>query len=515
MIEEVSTQIKGEDITKIRDAALESTFMFGKIVCGFLDLDPDFHGMVMSKWVEKPTRFKLGMAPRGHFKSSLWTIADNLRRVTRDPDLEILIVNEKEGNITKWIHTMQEVVMSEIYQGLFPDRVPNPLKVRWNQNQLELKRKKAKPQANIEGMGVTSAMTSNHFDIICPDDIAGEEAYNSALVMQQTVEKRKRLPSLLKNMATSRIHDYCTRWGPNDPPSWLMKNIPDLDVLKLSVWRKPGIPWFPAFFPLEELEKLRRQYGPRDWALQYLNEIVGGDATRFDPDLLRNWTMVEDEEGNEIFVLETPLGEKRVKREECLAFQIIDAGLNPESNDARTANVTAFLTPPTDTSPFDIVIAEAKATRSTPAQVVEEAKKSYDRWGPLFASIETFGGHQAFFGWLSTTYPDMRIRELKKDFSRNAKHKRINGFWGSYPNQGRVYIHRSHTDLVDELVAYPNGLTVDLLDAAGYLPTVWAPPERKKPQRLLPPGVSAFDLADDWDYKEPIVLDGINPTTGY
>ncbi len=51
------------------------------------------------------------------------------------------------------------------------------------------------------------------------------------------------------------------------------------------------MPWFPGtpdkpFFTPEYLEQIRRQYGPRDWALLYLNEIVGGDATRFNPDLI-------------------------------------------------------------------------------------------------------------------------------------------------------------------------------------------------------------------------------------
>jgi hypothetical protein len=37
----------------------------------------------------------------------------------------------------------------------------------------------------------------------------------------------------------------------------------------------------------------------------------------------------------------------------------------------------AFFTPPRNTEPFDIVIVEAKATRSTPAQVVEESWATY------------------------------------------------------------------------------------------------------------------------------------------
>ena len=506
---------KGEDLERIRQVCLHSTYAFAKFICGFHDLDPEFHE-AMAAWIQKPTQNKLGMAPRGHLKSTIWTVADSLRRVTADPSLQILIINEKADNIIKWVGIMQNVVMSEYYQALFPEVVPDTRKVRWNALQLELKRKTPKPQPCIEGQGITSALASNHYDIIKADDLVSDEASTSPTVMEDAVTKRKRFPSLLINQATSQIHDICTRWGPNDPANWVMKNVKDVDILKLGVWKSPGVPWWPKFFPPEKLEEMRQQYGPRDWALLYLNEIVGDGASHFDPGLLRYWTMETDAEGKEVFVLETPLGNKRIPKDDCLGYQVIDAGLSPESKDARTANVVGFLTPPTETTPFDYIIVEAKATHSTPAEVLVEAKASYDRWNPLYAAIETFGGHQAFFGWLCSAYPDMRIRELKKDFSRSAKVKRINGFWGSFPNQGRVYVHRTQTDMLDELVAFPNGFTVDLLDAAGYLPTVGAPPSLKKPEKFRRHGVSDFDLSDyDPEELSQQVSEGSSRLTGY
>ncbi len=515
-------EIQGEDLDQVRKACLDSTFAFARFVCQHKDLDADFHGM-MSRWIEKPTRFKLGMAPRGHFKSTIWTVADSLRRVTKEPETQILIINEKEENIHKWIRLMQEVVLSPLYGALFPDRVPNLAKVRWNANQLELKRDNAMPQPCIEGNGIGSATTSNHYNVIKPDDLVSEEAYNSILVMEAAVEKRKRMDSLLVSPAQSEIHDICTRWGPNDPANWVMKNVQDVDVMKLSVWKDEDktVPWFPGrpdkpFFPKETLDKLRVQYGAKDWALLYLNEIIGGEATKFNAGDLRYWTTEMDEEGVPSFVLERPGKEARkVKVDDCFKFQIVDAGLSPESHDARTANVVAAITPPTTTGPFDIVILEAKATRSLPNEVIKEAKFSYDRWNPMLAAIETFGGHQAFFYWIAATFPDMRIRQLDKDFSKNAKHKRIIGFWGSYLPQGRVYINRhAHLDLVDELIAYPTGKTVDLLDAAGYLPSVWAPPQMARPKRVSPSDL--FDLADiDPEDMASMENDGWSPVTGY
>jgi hypothetical protein len=138
-------------------------------------------------------------------------MADKLRRVVANPQLEILIINEKEGNIIKWIKYMQDVVLGDHFGAFFPDVVPNPerdRRVRWNALQLELKRKAPRPQACIEGMGMGSALASNHYDIVAPDDLVSEEAAYSAIVMEQAVETEE-IRLLLKNLNTSempRVH---------------------------------------------------------------------------------------------------------------------------------------------------------------------------------------------------------------------------------------------------------------------------------------------------------------------
>jgi hypothetical protein len=502
-----------EQRQKIREAMLSSTFAFGKFVCGFHDLDPDVHAK-MSLWIQRPTRFKLGQAPRGFLKTSTWTIANGLRRATKDPNSRTLISNEIQDNAEKWIGLMQDIVMSPIYRWLFPEVVPDPTRVKWNAHQLELKRTAKWPEATIEGCGVGGASTSNHYSTLINDDLVGKAARESPAVMEKAIDHRKLCWSLMVDASQSEIHDFGTRWAPQDVIDWILKNVSDVDQYFVPI-RTNGTPTWPTRYPEEIIKQIRLEQGGEMFALQYENRVVGEGASKFDSALLRKWHLEFDHEEKMVFVLETPQGEKRVKREDCWGFQIIDAGLNPESPDARTANVTAFLTPPTPTVPFDLIIVEAKATKSTPYEVIEESHKSYAKWDPLYASIETFGGHQAFFHWLCVTYQDMRIRELKKDFSRNAKQKRINGFWGSYPSQGRVYILRSHTDLVDELDAYPHG-TVDLLDAAGYLPTVWAPPNPQKPGIYRRPGVSDFDLSD-YDAQEMIdkVMEGRSDFTGY
>lgn len=503
----------------IREMALRSTYGFAKFVCNFPDLDGDFHGM-MCRWIEKPSRLKLGLAPRGHFKSHVWTMADKLRRVTKDPNLRVLICNETLDNTVKFISTMQAIVQSPIYRWLFPEVVPDPRLVRWNQTQLELKRDRKYPQPTIEGIGVGGASTSNHYDIIVNDDLCGKEARESPSVMEKAIYQRKLSWSLMVNPSTSEIHDIGTRWHPNDVADWIIKNVTNVDLLKLTVFKEPGVPWFPRFFPADVLEQIRREQGPVMWALQYLNEAIGEGASDFDTTLLNHYTLSEDTKGDAIIVLEKKVGfetKTRVVRvSDTTRFQLIDAGLSPESHDARTANVVVALCPPEKNEPFDIVVLEAKATKSGPADVVQKAIDTYEKWDPMVAAIEVFGAHVTFFHWLQQEAPTMRLRKLPTD-TKKSKDTRIREFY-PFIEQGRVYVHRqTSADLVDEMAAYPNGRTVDLLDALAYAPKVWVPPVvDDKPKR--PAGVTDFDLADnldDADFMGPGGGEGRSSFTGY
>ena len=113
----ISSSPSEEKRVEIREMVLRSTYAFGKFVCGFGDLDPDIHGG-MCRWIEGGGRFKLGIAPRGFFKTSTWTLADGLRYATANPNSRTLLSNEIQDNAEKWIGLMQDVVMGPIYRWL-------------------------------------------------------------------------------------------------------------------------------------------------------------------------------------------------------------------------------------------------------------------------------------------------------------------------------------------------------------------------------------------------------------
>jgi hypothetical protein len=335
-----------------RESVLRSTYDFARVVCGFRDLDPRLHGF-MCRWIQNG---KKGLAPRGHLKTSCWTIAENLRFVTEDPNRRVLLVNEVVGNSAKWIRFMQSICQGEVYRWLFPDRIPNVAdrSVRWNETQLELRRSQSFPEPTIEGIGCGGASTSNHYDRVHEDDLVGKAARESEKEMKTAIAQHLLAESLL--VAPDRaIFSVCTRWHPHDVADWQLRNERDLDYLclKALVRGKDRIqrPLWPARFPLEKLEDIRRKFGPAWWSLQYMNEAIAEGVTAFDPAHLRRyrWLRVPTRSGNGLEeALELHIERRRrvVRLSDCTKFQTIDAGLSPESTSARTASVVVGLTPP-------------------------------------------------------------------------------------------------------------------------------------------------------------------------
>lgn len=488
---------------RLRAEALTSTYVFSTAVCGFADLKPEFHA-AMATWIERDQRpdpdrpghmlhcrNKLGMAPRGHLKSSIWTVADKLRRVTRHPNLRILISNETEDNITRWMNTMQAVVLSPVYQWLFPERVPDfdaKRKPRWNQTQLELRRTENWPQATIEGIPVGGASTSNHYDIIDNDDVVGKRARYEPSTMQKAIDHGMLCWSLLVNPAENLIHDVGTRWTADDYLNWRLRTTENIDIFKLPFW-KPGREGIEALwnerFPSDVITQLQRSLGPEFFALQYENDPLAHGATDFDAAKLRSfrWAYRTQPNGKErrYVVLERPEhdgGDRWFPVDQMSRVQIMDAGLSPESKDARTANVVVGLVPGETGRPFDIVILRADAVKADPNKAMERGYEVYQDFDPMVWAVESFGAHVTYFYSIASRYPLVRISKLKQDTSR-PKESRIREMY-PFVDQGRVYVHRSEGhEFVKEFAGFPNGRTVDLLDAFAWAPTIWAPPQTK------------------------------------
>lgn len=473
----------------------------GKAVIGFKDLTTTFHAE-MSRFILRPSKRKLALAPRGHLKSSLWTIADTLRIIAKNPNERVLLINENIENASHFLRRIRATVeRNEVFRWLFPEVLPRK-DATWHQTALEFRRTEDFPEASIEVIGVGGASTSRHYTIIKEDDLVGKEASRSQAKMEEAIEQHKLAESLL-NAPDDQIQTYGTRWGPYDLTRWMLENEPNLDWFKLGIYKPNGEPIWPDRFTGEHIEFLRRKYGPAMFALQYLNEAIAEGVTEFDPGKLRYWHESENEKGEPVIVLERPRSEGGpyvVTMREMERYEIVDPCHSPESGDARTAVVVLGLT---GASPFDVVLLEARAKKLSGSQTVEEAWEVYQKWDPVSCGIEVVAGQRAFFNLIPRLKPTMGIRPLKTPPNK-SKLGRIRGFY-PYAEHGRFYVHRDMMDFHEEWEAFPEGRTMDLLDAIAYGPDIWAPPEGA--------GVEEYDEEEEREME--IRSLGRSPVTGY
>jgi len=522
----------------LRARALKSTYVFSRSVCQFTRLKPSLHG-AMAQWIDsaknKPIR-KCGVAPRGHYKTSVWTIGHKLRLATQDPQRRILLLNETQDNTEKWIGKMQAIVTSPVYRWLFPDKVPDfsDRKVRWNKVQLELRRSEYMEQATVEGFGVGGASTSNHYNIIGEDDLVGRKALDSEPEMQKGIDQHKLTESLTVDPEEDEVDYVGTPWGRNDVIAYMLETEPHLDLFRISIYDEFGNIRFPERFSPQYIEFLKGKYGPSLFSLMYLTEALADGTTVFNPAHLRRYKLIEvaavdAEPGKKerAIQLMRPPGEggnRVVRLKACTLFQTIDLNLNPESPDARTASITVALTPPVvgpdgiEIEPFNIVLLGARAKACDPPSALSLAYEDYERFDPSVAGMEVFGGHVYGYHWALARYPRMRLTKLPQD-SQRSKNTRIREFY-PFVVQHRFWLPLGGLyDFEAEYEAYPGGRTVDLLDALAWSPAIWWPPdpvtETGEKAPLVVPGGMTREEYDEQEWQTERAEQHRDEVTGY
>ena len=93
----------------------------GKAIVGFKDMTPALHRQ-MGEWISDGEPRKMGLVPRDHLKTSIWTIADSIRRIACDQNIRILLGNETATNAQHFLRRIEVVFeRNALFQWLFPE----------------------------------------------------------------------------------------------------------------------------------------------------------------------------------------------------------------------------------------------------------------------------------------------------------------------------------------------------------------------------------------------------------
>jgi len=161
-----------EDIRRdLAEAASRNLFLFCKGVLGYKDMTESFHGHLCAWHDKNPARFKMTLIPRGHLKTSILTIGKTLQLITQNPEHRILLANETATNAEKFLFAIRmHAESNRRFRALYSHLIPTE-PTTWSQVALTFVRKGVYPTPTVTAMGMTGAMTSQHYTHLTLDDL--------------------------------------------------------------------------------------------------------------------------------------------------------------------------------------------------------------------------------------------------------------------------------------------------------------------------------------------------------
>lgn len=137
-----------------------------------------------------------------------------------------------------------------------------------------------------------------------------------------------------ENFIANGLVSHNTRWHEDDLAGRLLTaqnrtGGDRWDVLELKAINDEGEALWPAWYPIEELERIRSVVGPRDWSALYQQSPVPDGRSEFRRDWLCWYHDTVTGEGMNKYILVDPAGEKK-KTSDRTAMWVV--GLNTDGN---------------------------------------------------------------------------------------------------------------------------------------------------------------------------------------
>lgn len=471
-------------------------YFFAKAILGYSQMTIKCHGPLCVFHDQHPSRFKLSLYPRGHYKTSVLTIAKNAQRVVKDSNQRILIINEVADNSENFLSAIAEhFEQSPILRTLYSSVIPKKFKT-WSSKELLFNRTWRGPEPTISAMGMTSALTSRHYTHITIDDPISEEAVKSEGVMNDAITRIDKVISLMVNPEQDTFDLTGTRWALHDVYSAFMKKYGDKMARFIrGAIDEAGQPIFPELISLETLAQARRNMGEYAFSCLYMNNPRDIANQDFNVQDLKFWRWTTDESKVVTYDRNGEVEDVWDVRKLDITVSV-DLAVSEKVTSDRNAIVTCGITPK-----GQAIVLDVWAQRCTPLEVIERLFWLKARFQPRVFGIEGVAYQKAFKYFLRAecerrgTY--MNIEELKAIPSRrgtgnNSKEMRIRGLQ-PIAATGRLYVSPQQHTLRNEMADFPLGEHDDCLDALAHQLTMWRgflSPERmeryrKSEQRLL------------------------------
>jgi hypothetical protein len=454
--------------------------------------------------------------PRGTGKTTLATGGRILQRICQEPDIAILLVNEKEETAKDILSEIKHQIQSNhLLRTLYPEIIPDDFKeTTWSATRIVTKRTHSRKEPTVFVIGVGGTVIGLHPDEIFVDDMLSREAMESsrsgstADIMGQINRWIHQLVPLLSGHPRRRITFIGTRWWHGDsyehleesfgygerPQHFLLKTtvehnglnviqqLPAYRVGDIVVFRRAAIedgqPSFVSMgeekYGLEALAK-NRLIDPELFAANMLNQPSDEMTATFKESWLRYYDWLDGESGDQL-VLTDLAGKRRnlgLGSLDVLAF--VDPGGFGKSRGGDRARAAIVVTGSVVDAPIHTIL-DVYSERGTYVQCQREFIGFVRRYGIRKAFVERAGQQIVFIDQLRDLCRKEGLSVIIEEVTTGVKSKddRILGLEEPF-QRATIYMGRGpkFLEFNKQYSQFPKATRKDLLDALSMAPGRW------------------------------------------
>lgn len=468
-----------EQYQYIRKRAKLDLFFLCTAICNYDRLSINLHGDLCNWMVRNQQhRFKEVLLPRGHFKSTIETIAHPIQIALPGnylptwpeclgPNVRILIAHETLEMSSKFLVSITAHFLSNpVLMGLFPECIPIRTKQKINQSELELPHSEIWNEPTFLAKGVGAKAQGIHCNYLKLDDLIGDKARDSKIEMLAAKDWFDGVKSFFSTFAKDKLDLIGTRYGFEDLyahankayGSQLLKYVrgveePDANGIKQPI--------FPEEYTTELLDTMR--VNPKIW-VQYSN-----DPAELTDGLQESWLNYYEWKGyNEIF-----LRGSEENDDENIDVMSLDRVILVDPGMSKSCGVVI-----TGSDLYDrIFTLEAFEEQWLPNQFSNWLFKAVARWQPRLVAIESVLFSALFKNFLES---EMVIRGQPfhvEAIPVGQKHKedRVKAL-SQQAALGQFYFHKSQETILRQWKQFGSIEEYHCLDAFSLGPKVWNRP---------------------------------------
>ena len=183
---------QGIDHDAFKKAHEEDLFLFTRDFVSDWVIE-DFH-LPVTEWFQSNLAdnrpYHLILLPRGHLKTTVFTIGLPLWLITRNPEVRIKLAMSSLRLAKKKLRKIASIAQGSEFKHFWGDLVPDPAMhgISWKADEIEFLRKRQYEEASITAVGGGTLDTGGHYDVQILDDLVDGTAANSDLQMQSAID---------------------------------------------------------------------------------------------------------------------------------------------------------------------------------------------------------------------------------------------------------------------------------------------------------------------------------------